>query len=1255
MAQEVVTFGVQEIVKKVASLASEEISLVWGFQEEVRKLRESLLLTEAMLRDAGQLKEVGAEAVQIWVNKLEDIAHDADDVLDDYGYELLRREVEVQDQMTKKVLNFFSHHNPIAFRWKMGRKIEKINASLVTLKNDAASIGLVGRDPNATSSHEIVVDRETVSIFKQDEKNIVGREKLVSEIVTTLINSSNTQENENLPAMAIVGMAGLGKTTLAKCVYHEDEIGRRFTEKIWKCVSIPFEVKSILSKILEHLKPEKARMQDKDAIIKHLQEDLKGKRYLLVLDDVWNEDSEKWNDLMSCLLSVKDTQGSKIIVTTRSVRVAKIVHTLSSKWCDLEKLSDNQCWDILKDRAFPNESAPTLNEEEEKIGRDIAKKCGGIPLVAKVLGGMMRSKEIDGWRVIQESTIWNLPEEEKRISSVLKLSFDELKSPTLKQCFACCSMFIKDSEIEHDDLIQLWMAQGLLHPSPNNSDLEMEEVGNQYFNILLENSFFQDLVTLDHHSSTITTCKMHDLVHDLAEDVSKSKTKDSNEIRRVPQISNIKLEGIPKGIVHKVRSMFVGEVFGNILPKFKGLRVLKLQGDFIDELPNSIGKLKHLRYLDISATNIKKLPQSIGKLYNLQTLRMRYLRFEDPKELQNLINLRHIYFAVYYGDESYPVGVGRLNNLRSLSFFIVGKERGRGIKELGGLKHLKGQLSIYDLEHVRDGEEAKESKLAEKTNIRRLKLEWSADEYRRSRVIANDRNVLEGLKPHSALESLEIRNFSGETFPPWMMCGDLFSSLKRLTVENAKNLTEWRTEEAAVFSTTERRVVFSRLEELLLRNCDQLRSAPTDYFPCLQKLEIDSMNSGMPIANIISTQLTTLTRLTIKKIRGLVSLPEGMLKNNKNLAYLEIRDCPEFICIAADVYGCCASLESLRIYSCPNLRSLPHGLEHCTSLKELTIAHCESLECIPVTNGLPSLRELYISNCDELSSLPSGLQYCTSLEHLSIYSCGNLEAIPITHGLPSLRELEIVNCDELSSLPSGLQHCTSLEHLSIRHCGNLEAIPITHGLPSLRQLKISFCAELSSLPNGLQHCTSLEHLSIINCGNLKAIPSLDSLTQLRELEICRCGGLKGLPPNAFAASLTRLKELEIGWFWEELDSFPVFQVIPQLETLSLWGWPKLSCLPKQFQCFTCLTSLTIHSFDDMEALPEWLGNLASLKILSIWKCKNLMYLPTLEAMKCLTKLQYIYIRNCPLLKERCNKDSGAEWPKISHIPNIYIV
>ncbi|KAL6277782.1 hypothetical protein ACE6H2_021383 [Prunus campanulata] len=1063
----------------------------------------------------------------------------------------------------------------------MADKIKKINSSLVNLKNEAASIGLVASSIfQGGSSHDAGVDRETVSSFAQDEKYIVGREKVVLEIVTTLINSSNTQKN-SLSVMPIVGFAGLGKTTLAKSIYNHDEIGRQFTIKIWICVSIPFEVKSILNKMLVHFKLEKA--QEKEAALKNLQEHLKGKRYLLILDDVWNEDPDKWNDLTSCLSSVKDTQGSSILVTTRSEKVAKIVQTLPM--CNLGKLSDDQCWLILKNRAFLDDSAP-LTKDQERVGRDIARKCAGLPLLAKVLGNMMRSKNIDGWRVIQESTIWDLSDEDERIMAILKLSFDELKSPALKQCFAYCSMFIKDFKIEKDGLVQLWMAQGLLHPSSSQSNLEMEDVGNQYFNILLEKSFFQD-VSMDNYN-VITHCKMHDLVHDLAEIVSKSKSKDSNDVRHMAQPSASKLQGIPKGIV--VRSMFLeGEVLGNILPRFKGLRVLKLQEADINELPISIGKLKHLRYLDISGTRVKRLPQSVGKLYHLQTLRMHDLYFEEfPKKLQNLINLRHIYFDRVY-EMIYPVGMGRLSNLRSLSCFIVGKEKGRGIEELGGLKHLKGKISICHLEHVRDIEQAKKAKLAEKRNIRKLKFEWG--KYRSS-AINNDRDVLEGLEPHSELGILKICNFSSDQFPSWMMSGNLFSSLKILSIDNAKNLIEWTGA-----------AIFPHLEELFLGNCNQLKSAPT-HFPCLQKLTIDSMDSGMPIANI-STQLSTLTHLTIKEMKELAFLPEGMLKKNKKLSYLEIEYCPDLTCIAADVFGCCASLESLSISRCPNLRTLPDGLHTLLSLKELIIMYCNSLECIPVTQGLASLCKFPIFKCLELCILPEGLECYTSLQKLIIRECFKITSIPITHGLPSLRRLEISDCHELSSLPSGLQHCTSLEHLSITYCPNLEAIP-----------------------------------------------SLDNLTQLRQLQIYSCDGLKGVHPSAFAASLTRLKELEIGRFWKELDSFPAFQVIPQLERLTLLGWQKLNSLPEQVQRFTSLTSLSIWSFDGVEALPEWLGNLVYLKTLSIHWCKNMMYLPPLEAMKCLTKLQHIRIENCPLLKERCNKDSGPEWPKISHIPNV---
>ncbi|XP_008232251.1 PREDICTED: putative disease resistance protein RGA4 [Prunus mume] len=1211
MAAEFLTFGAEGILTRVASLAEQELSLLWGFKGELTSLRGSLSKLQAMLRDV-QSPQVRGERVEMWVKDLEDIAHEADDVLDEYEYELLRRKVEIQNQIKKKVLNFFSRHNPIAFRLEMAHKIQNINASLAKLNNEAASIGLVARSTfvNATSHDIGGLDRETVSSFDQDEKYMVGRKEVESEIVTTLINSGKNQEN-CLSVMAIEGMGGLGKTFLAKSIYNNPEIGRHFDKKIWVCVSTPFEVKKILSGILEYLKPEKAGIKGKAAICENLQEYLKGKTYLLVLDDVWNDDPNKWDDLMNCLLNATSTKASKILVTTRNVSVSSIVQTLPT--CVLRKLSEDECWRILKYKAFPDASA-VLTEDQERIGREIAKKCAGVPLVAKVLGNMMRSKDTDGWRSILENGIWDLPEGEERILSVLKLSFDELKPPSLKQCFAYCSMFVKDFQIEKDDLINLWMAQGLLYPSPpNRRNLEMEDIGNEYFNILLHNSFFQDVQKYD--DGRFIMCKMHDLVHDLAEHVSKRNNNNFNETRHMTHIPTSVLQGVLERSAHKLRSLFLDvEGLGDILPNFRGLRVLNLSNADIEELPISIGKLKHLRYLDVSYTKIKVLPKSIGKLYNLQTLRMYMAKLEEyPKELQNLINLRHVYFN--QDGMKFPAGIGRLTNLRTLNCFVVGKETGRGIEELAGLNLLKGGLSIYNLEHVRDGEEAKKAKLVEKANIRKLNFAWEHD---RSSII-NDEEVLEGLQPHpSNLEALRFSNFMGDKCPSWIMSSS-FPALKRLSISNARNLTEWS--ESGI-------LVFPCLEKLLLWNCDKLRSAPSN-FPYLKELEIHSMGSGMPIANI-SNKLTTLTSLTISKISGLVSLPEGMLKNNKKLAYLEIKDCQELTRIAPDVVGSCAFLESVRISKCPILAYLPDGLLT-TSLKNLTVQDCNSLQLIPVTHGLSSLCKLKITRCPELSSLPSGLDYCTSLQELTISNCDMLTSALI-HSLSSLRKLSIFGCNR-----------------------SPDYVPSLLGFTCLRELRIEDSPGLTSLPVRLESCSSLEVLIISKLPNVESIPSLDNLTNLHVLRIFSCDGLKSLPNGlAITSCLMDLKILEFGGFWKELDSFPAFQVISQLETLSLWGWPKLKSLPEQIQHLTSLTDLSVQCFDEMEALPEWLRNLTSLKYLEIRRCKNMMYLPTLEAMQCLTKLNFIVIDDCPLLKERCNKESGSEWPKISHIPRIYV-
>ena len=232
-----------------------------------------------------------------------------------------------------------------------------------------------------------------------------------------------------------------------------------------------------------------------------------------------------------------------------------------------------------------------------------------------------------------------------------------------------------------------------------------------------------------------------------------------------------------------------------------------------------------------------------------------------------------------------------------------------------------------------------------------------------------------------------------------------------------------------------------------------------------------------------------------------------------------------------------------------------------------------------------------------------------------------------------LRNLSI-SCGE-EVLSTGLQSCTSLSYLGIQDCPNLISIPDLCKLHSLKELEIC------------------------NCPNLKSIPDLRDLHSLIRLQILKCQKLTRLPEELHC--LTCLKSLLIGGFCAELDAFPSLSSTSlkhlhlSLQELCLYGWDRLNSLPNDIQCFTAITGLYIYDFDVMETLPEWLGNLSSLQYLSFIRCKNLMYLPTAQTMRRLTKLELLQIVLCPKLEERCAKGSGAEWSKISHIPDVCVI
>ncbi|KAJ6882793.1 disease resistance protein RGA3 isoform X3 [Populus alba x Populus x berolinensis] len=369
MAEALLSPILEQLTTVVAQQVQEEVNLVGGVQKQVDKLKSNLLAIQSVLEDADR-KQVKDKAVRDWADKLKDVCYDMDDVLDEWSTAILRWKMEEAEENTRSLqkmrCSFLGSpcfcFNQVARRRDIALKIKEVCEKVDEIAKERAMFGF--ELYRATDELQRITSTSLV-----DESIVRGRDDEREALVSKLLGE-RSQEARDVDVISLVGLGGIGKTTLAQLAFNNAEVTAHFEKKIWVCVSDPFDEVRIAKAILEALQRGASNLVELESLLQSVSESIKGKKFLLVLDDVWTESHGQWEPLK---LSFKGgAPGSRILVTTRKHAVATMMGT--DHWINLERLSDEVCMSIFNQVAFHKRSKDE-RERLTEIGGKIASKC----------------------------------------------------------------------------------------------------------------------------------------------------------------------------------------------------------------------------------------------------------------------------------------------------------------------------------------------------------------------------------------------------------------------------------------------------------------------------------------------------------------------------------------------------------------------------------------------------------------------------------------------------------------------------------------------------------------------------------------------------------------------------------------------------------------------------------------------------------------------------------------------------------------
>ncbi|XP_071719116.1 putative disease resistance RPP13-like protein 1 [Rutidosis leptorrhynchoides] len=1001
MADTVVSAAVNVLIEKIFSGDLLKMVRSEGIESQLKELQKTWNYIEAVLADASE-KQITDRSVKLWLQDLRRLAYDIEDVLDDMATECMRRKfcdesygsTSTGNNLFKRIkltcTNFTSRN--LMYGRNMRSMLDDINVKL----NDLA-----------------------------EKKNSLGDDAY----------------NQNVSIISIVGLGGVGKTTLAQLLYNNKKVKARFELRVWICVSDEFDVKAISKIIYKSVAEKHKEFDNLDQLHVALQEKLSNKRFLIVLDDVWNEDQDKWEVLEKPL---KGAPGSKIIVTTRKTTVASVMNCAEPYVLGI--LSDKDALSLLAKSAL-NEHNFDSHPSLISVARLIIKRCKGLPLALIAIGRVLKGKGNDEyeWDKLLKSEIWSSND---RILPALKLSYYILPSQ-LKQLFAYCCLFQKDYLFHKKELVLMWMAEGFLnHP---NGNMSMESVGFEYFEELHARSFFQLHSTGNKY--TLPKYTMHDLMNDLAISVAgdffyvlddkmdvNGRNKAFEKFRHFSYLGQGSAENENLKELHRCERLrtfltvsdhshyvYLDNVLVDLLPKLQFMRVLSLTQNSITDVPRSIGDLKHLRYLNFSGTEIKQVPEEVSELYNLQSLLVRgCMKLTSlPVSFHKLINLRHLDMSDTPSLNKTPLGMGGLTSLQTLSKVMIKRANGFKVSDLKGMLNLQGELSISGLEKVTVPQQATDANLEGKKGLVSLDMEWS-DVFDDSRNSILEYKVFQMLRPPTKLNKLNIWSYGGMKFPSWFV-GPSFDKLTELTIENCPNLVELSIG------------LISTLEYLFISFCENLVSIGEN------EVNVGSSDRKSVLKEVVLSHCD--------------SLESYNCPNTVEKLHIFYCDSMTSVSMSTTLQELPSSLRSLDVFNCKNLKSFSHEhLQSLTSLEEMRIIRYDSFPC---GSWPPNLRKLEIGRLKKpmsewgLQNYPEwGLQnYPTSLVILRLDGSNSgvtsfaMEGDEMNAALtsfllpPSLTFLEIRNFNDVESISEVVQHLTHLQRLYIWRCPNIKDVP----------------------------------------------------------------------------------------------------------------------------------------------------------------------------------------------------------------------